>query len=239
MPLVQGVTEGVARAGCRLVYADNMAAYGPVDGPVKEGTPHRPTGVTGRARAAAVDHVLVAHGLGRIAADVIRSSDFFGPGVTASLLGRRVFEPAARGGVVRFPGAPDVAHSYTYIRDFGRAMVAIAGEAGSFGRVWHVPPATTCTNRTMVEAIVEEAGKDATCQFVPAWAEKLSGILYRGNREQQDTAYLRQQPWIVQAERLRQRFGFEATSVEEAIGATLDWYHTRSSARLDRSEVRV
>lgn len=239
VPLVQGVTEGVARAGCRMVYADNMAAYGPVEGPVREGLPHRPTGVTARARAAAVDHVLVAHRLGRIAADVICSTDFFGPGVTDSILGKRVFEPAVKGGVILFPGEPDVAHSYTYIRDFGRAMVAIGGEAGSFGEIWHIPPSTTRTNRAVIEAIVEMAGQNATCQFIPGWAEKLSGFFNRTSREQQETAYLRRKPWIVQAERLRQRFGFEATPIDEAIGATLDWYRARSTARIDRSAARV
>ena len=74
LPLVQGVTEGVARAGCRLVYADNLYAYGRVSGPVSEDLPHKPVGPKGRARAAAMDHVLGAHRLERISADVICAS---------------------------------------------------------------------------------------------------------------------------------------------------------------------
>jgi len=230
VPLVQGVTEGVARAGCRLVYADNMGAYGSVAGPVHEGLPHQPVGGIGRVRAAAADHIIEAHRTGRIAADVIRSSDLFGPGVTDSLLGERVFEPTVRGGSIHFPGGADVLHSYTYVDDFGRAMVAVAGEAGSFGQTWHVPSARTLTNRATIEAILEAGGHQASCQFMPGWLKALSDFFNRANRDLRESAHLLEQPWVVQAERLADRFGFLPTPLEEAIRATVEWYRLRLPA---------
>jgi len=229
VPLVQGVTQGVARAGCRLVYADNLYAYGPVDGPVHEGLPHRPVGAMGRARAAAVNHVMEANRLERIGADVICASDFYGPGVTFALLGDRVFGPAIDGGTVNLLGDPDVPHSYTYIEDFARAMVVIAGEAGSFGQIWHVPEARTLTTRAMLEQILEAAGGSASLRVIPRWLEWSLGVFSRPVRELRETAFQRNQPWVVGANHLRERFGFQPTPIEEAVAATVDWYRLRSS----------
>jgi len=231
VPLVQGVTHGVARAGCRLVYADNLYAYGRVSGPVCEGLPHRPHGSKGRARAAAVDHVLEAHRLERLGADVVCASDFYGPGVTFALLGDRVFRPAVGGGTIKLLGDADLPHSYTYIEDFARAIVVIAGEAGSFGQIWHVPEAETLTTRAMVERIIMASGGRASCRIAPKWVETVMGVFSRPIRELRETAYQRNEPWVVGADRLRKRFGFQPTPVDEAVAATVGWYRLRSSRK--------
>lgn len=233
VPLVQGVTQGVARAGCRLVYADNLYAYGQVVGPVSEGLPHQPVGPKGRARAAAVDHVLEAHRLERIGADVVSASDFYGPGVTFALLGDRVFRPAIDGGTINLLGNADAPHSYTYIEDFARAIVVIAGEAGSFGQIWHVPEAETLTTRNMVERIISEAGGEASYRVAPKWLEAVLGVFSKPVRELRETAYQRDGPWVVQANRLRERFGFQPTSIVEAIAATVRWYRQRFSRKTE------
>jgi nucleoside-diphosphate-sugar epimerase len=191
VPLVQGVTEGVARAGCRLVYADNLYAYGRVSGPVREDLPHRPVGPKGRARAAAMEHVLEAHRLERIGADVICVSDFYGPGVTFAFLGERVFGPAVVGKMINLLGDPELPHSYTFILDFARAMVVVASEEGSFGQIWHVPEAETLTTREMVERIITAAGGTASYRVAPNWMEWVLGVFSRLIRELRETAYKR------------------------------------------------
>jgi nucleoside-diphosphate-sugar epimerase len=236
VPLVQGVTQGVARAGCRLVYADNLYAYGRASGPVREGLPHRPLGPKGRARAAAVDHVLEAHRLERIGADVVCASDFYGPGVTCSLLGDRVFRPAIDGGTINLLGDADAPHSYTYIEDFARALVVIAGEAGSFGLIWHVPEAETLTTRDLTERIITAAGGKASCRITPKWLETVMGVFYRPIRELRETAFQRNEPWVVEAKRLQERFGFQPTPIEEAVAATVDWYRLRSDRKAEGTD---
>lgn len=236
VPLVQGVTQGVARSGCRLVYADNLYAYGRVSGSVREGLPHRPNGPKSRARAAAVDHVLEAHRLERIGADVVCGSDFYGPGVTFALLGERVLGPAIEGGTINLLGDVDVLHSYTYIEDFARAIVVVAGEAGSFGQIWHVPEAETLTTRGMVERIITATGGRGSCRITPKWLEAVMGVFSRPIRELRETAYQRNSPWIVGADRLRKRFGFEPTPLDDAIAATIAWYRARASGPVGRRE---
>ena len=211
MPLVQGVTLGVARAGCRLVYADNLFAYGRVEGPVREGLPHRPVGPKGRSRAAAVDHVLEAHRLERIGADVVCASDFYGPGVTFALLGDRVFRPAIDGGTISLLGNVDLPHSYTYIEDFARALVVIAGEAGSFGQIWHVPEAETLTTRGNGRTDHFGRGHRGVLldRSLGGWkrysACSASPFGSFGKRPTSGTG-----PWVIRANRLKERVGLSA-----------------------------
>jgi nucleoside-diphosphate-sugar epimerase len=180
-----------------------------------------------------VDHVLEAHRLGRIGADVVSASDFYGPGVTFALLGDRVFRPAIDGATINLLGNVDAPHSYTYVEDFSRALVVIAGEAGSFGQIWHVPEAETLTTRSMVERIISEAGGGASYRVAPKWWEAVLGLFSKPVRELRETAYQRDGPWVVQADRLRERFGFQPTSIVEAIAATVRWYRLRFSPKTE------
>jgi nucleoside-diphosphate-sugar epimerase len=182
-----------------------------------------------------VDHVLEAHRLERIGADVVCASDFYGPGVTFALLGDRVFRPAIDGGTINLLGDADVPHSYTYIEDFAQAIVVIAGEAGSFGQIWHVPEAETLTTRGMVERIIAAAGAGASCRIAPKWLEAVLGVFSKPVRELRETAYQRNEPWVVQANRLKERFGFQPTPIVEAVAATVGWYRLRSSRKAERA----
>jgi len=49
-PLMDAIIEG-ASAGAKLVFGDNLYAYGPVDGPLTEDLLWRATGPNGRTRA--------------------------------------------------------------------------------------------------------------------------------------------------------------------------------------------
>jgi nucleoside-diphosphate-sugar epimerase len=78
-PLMRGVLAGAAATGARIVYADNLYAYGPVDGPLTEDLPSRATGPNGRVRATLADMLLEAHALGAVSATIGRASDYYGP----------------------------------------------------------------------------------------------------------------------------------------------------------------
>ena len=49
---MRGIVAGAAASGARIVYADNLYAYGPVEGPLTEDLPSRATGSNGRGGGA-------------------------------------------------------------------------------------------------------------------------------------------------------------------------------------------
>jgi nucleoside-diphosphate-sugar epimerase len=147
-PLMEAIIEGAAAASARLVFGDNLYAYGPVDGPITEGLPYRATGPNGRTRARIAEVLLRAHEAGRVRATVGRGSDFFGPHAHLSTVGDRIFARAiAPGKPALVLGYPDVPHTVTYIEDFARALVTLGERDEALGQVWHVPNPETVTMR--------------------------------------------------------------------------------------------
>jgi nucleoside-diphosphate-sugar epimerase len=78
--LTQSIADPAAAAGARLVYADNLYAYGPVDGPITEDLPAQATTNKGRIRALMAERLLAAHHSGTLQVAIGRSSDYYGPG---------------------------------------------------------------------------------------------------------------------------------------------------------------
>jgi len=123
--IMAGIMEGAASAGARLVYGDNLYAYGQVSGPLTEDLPYRPVSPNGRVRALVATMLMEAHGRGEVPATIGRASDFFGPHVRLSKMGDRVFIPVLRGRAAQVLGDPDVPHTYAFIDDFARALVTL------------------------------------------------------------------------------------------------------------------
>ncbi len=121
--LMRGVLDGAAATGARIVYADNLYAYGPVDGPLTEDLPSRATGPNGRVRTTLADQLMEAHAAGTVRATIGRASDYYGPWGRQSTAGERLFDPALAGKATRVLGDPDLPHTFTYLGDFARGLV--------------------------------------------------------------------------------------------------------------------
>ncbi len=94
--MTEGIIEGAAAAGARLVFADDTWMYGKVNGPMTEDLPPRPVSGKGVLRAWLAEMLLRAHEGGKVRATIGRAAELYGPGVQ-SLLGRNLFVPALGG----------------------------------------------------------------------------------------------------------------------------------------------
>jgi GAF domain-containing protein len=96
-PLTRVVTEAVARAGAKLVVADNLYMYGPITGPISEASPEQPTSRKGRVRKEVAEALLAAHTAGRVRVTIGRASDYYGPRGRNSVAGETLFGAAVSG----------------------------------------------------------------------------------------------------------------------------------------------
>lgn len=223
-PLMRGIVAGAAANGARIVYGDNLYAYGPVDRPLTEDLPPRATGPNGRVRAALASELMAAHAAGRVRVTIGRASDYFGPRGRQSTVGERLFAPALAGKAAQVLGNPDLPHTFTYLPDFGRALVTLGTRDEAVGEIWHVPNAEAVSTREFAALVFAAAGHPLRLQVLPAAllaaASAFSPTL-RAVREQQ---YQRTSPWIVDSSKFTDAFGAEATPSGEAITATLAWF---------------
>ena len=125
--MTHAILDGAAAAGSKLVFADNLYAYGPVDGPMTEQTPQLAPGPKGRTRIEMADAVLGAHADGKVRCAIGRSSDYYGPRGTATTLGDNLMKPALRGRRARWLGSLDQPHRPVNTRPQGMLRQRRAG----------------------------------------------------------------------------------------------------------------
>lgn len=229
--LMRGVTDGASAAGARLVYGDNLYAYGRVTGPVTEDLPYNPVGPNARTRAEVADSVLKAHADGRVRAAIGRGSDFYGPYALNSTVGERVFARLLTGKPAQVIGDPDAPHTVTYIDDFARGLITLGSRDEALGEVWHVPNAETVAVRRFAQLIGEVAERDGKVRATPSWMLGIGGLFDPDLRALREVLYQSEEPWIVDHSKFRRAFGADHTPHREGIRATLDWFSARHPAK--------
>ncbi len=225
-PIMNGIIEGAAAARARLVYGDNLYAYGVVDGPIREDLPYRPVGPNTNARAEVATMLMNAHAAGKVRATIGRASDFYGPYARQSKAGDGIFARALAGKRAQVLGSPDLPHTLTFIDDFAAGLVTLSQQDRALGEVWHVPSAETVSTRRFVEMVFKQLNKPARLQPVPTILINLLGLAVPPMRGVKETMYQSQQPWVVDHSKYVHAFGGETTPHETAIAQTIAWYRT-------------
>lgn len=226
--IAAGIVEGAAFAGAKLVYADNLYAYGAVDRPMTEELPLNAATKKGRLRAGIARSLMSANNAGKVRGAIGRGSDFFGPFATdAAMMGSRVFGRALAGRSAQAIGDPDRLHTYTFIDDFGNALVTLGEREEALGKAWHVPSAPAIATRSFVEKVYGELGKRTKLSTAPRFAIALLGRFDENVRELQEMLYQFERDFVMDSSRFESTFGAQPTPLAQAIGQTLDWYRSR------------
>lgn len=158
-PLQAGVLEGAAANDARLIVMENLYMYGPHKGILMtESMPMRGKGPRSDTRREMTEALFAAHRSGRVRVATVRASDLFGPHVGESMAGDRLFGPAVAGKPVQLLANLDAPHSFSYIRDVGRAMVTVGQHEAAFGRPWHAPNAPAISIRQFAALVCATAG---------------------------------------------------------------------------------
>ncbi|MBW4692148.1 MAG: NAD-dependent epimerase/dehydratase family protein [Lyngbya sp. HA4199-MV5] len=222
--LQASIVQGVAATGTKLIVADNLYMYGAVKGLLREDLPNAATTRKGRTRAQMAEALLNAHQQGSVRVAIARGSDFYGPGVLSSAMGDRVFPAILSGKTAAAVGNLDMPHTYTFINDFGKALVVLGEQEAALGQIWHVPNAETITTRQFLTLAFKEAGQPPKMSGMGKSMTRLAGLFIPEARETVEMMYEFEQPFVVNHNKYVQAFGNHATPSHAAIRATLDWY---------------
>jgi nucleoside-diphosphate-sugar epimerase len=219
-PVAAALLEAAERTGATLVTASCLYGYGPVDGPMVEGLPDAATGAKARVRAQMWADALAAHDAGRIAAVEVRGSDYLGPWVTNAHI-PQVVPRALAGRSVRVFGRADQPHSFTDVRDMGRALAAVAQAPHAWGRVWHAPTNAPRTQAETVADVCRAAGREPVT--VRAWPKALLSVGGRFVpllRELRETVYQFERPYVLDSGAITRELGLEPVPWAEVCRAT-------------------
>lgn len=225
-PMAAGMLAAAEQTGAMLVITGNLYAYGAVDGPMTASTPLGATGKKGGIRRRMWLDALAAHEAGRVRVAEVRASDYVGPESGAqSHLGDRVIPRLLAGRRVRVLGSADVAHTWTYVPDVARTLVAVGAELSAGGRAWMVPSNPPMTQRQALASIGERAGVDAP--KVSTLSKRLIRVTGTASpiiRELGEVLPQFERPFVVDASETVERFGIEPTPWIDVVDSVLDAY---------------
>jgi nucleoside-diphosphate-sugar epimerase len=216
--------------GARYVSIDNLYMYDAANA-MTENSPIVPRSKKGELRAQMAEAVMAAHQRGDIRATVLRSSDYFGPGVLGSALGEMVFGNLVLGKKAQVGGSAVMPHSFAYIEDVGRAAVTISTRDDALGKVWIAPHAPARTQGEMVEIACKVLGIKPQMTVISPTVMWLVGLFVPGARATVEMMYEFTAPFIADSSHIQQTFALEPTPVDIGIERTVNWYKQHASKK--------
>jgi nucleoside-diphosphate-sugar epimerase len=229
-PISRSILGAAESSGAKLVFADNLYAYGPVDGPLREDLPPVAGGPKGRTRVEVAAELLAAHREGRARVTIGRASDYYGPGGASSTSGEPVFGRIVAGKRPQWTGRLDVPHTFHYLRDIAHGLLTLAERPEADGEVWHLPAAPPLTAQEFFDLVFEAAGRPtpAKAQIAGPAVLAVAGIFSPTLRELRETAYQFRRPFVIDSAKFERAFGrLEPTPHRDAVERTVEWFRSR------------
>ena len=220
--IMRNVLEACKRTGARLVFFDNVYAYGRVDGPMTEATPFHPCSRKGEVRALIATDLLAEVKAGSLTALVARAPDFYGPKCGTSLVNLLVIDRLAAGAKALWPGRDDVPHSLIFTPDAGRAVALLGASETAWNQTWHLPSAAPApTGREFVAAVAQALGVTARHGTLGRMMFRLGGLFNGDARESVEMLYQCEHPYHFDSTKFNTAFSFTPTTYAEGIRQTV------------------
>ncbi len=223
--LTANILAGAREAGAKLVFPDNVFAYGPLQRtPAMEDHPLAATTKKGRIRAEMEQTLMEAHRSGQVPVVIPRFPDFYGPYVGSPTF-RPMFEAAIAGKTATWPVNLDVPHDMVYIDDAAAAAVLLATADDTYGQAWHVPGPGPVTGRQFLESTFGAAGKEPHLRAVGRGSYRFFGFLIPEAGEMTELLYQFEEPLVLDGRKFAARFpDFQYTTRQEAARRTVEWF---------------
>jgi nucleoside-diphosphate-sugar epimerase len=219
-PLAASILTAAERSGAVLVTASNLYGYGPVERPMTQDLPLNCTTVKGRIRAQMWLDALAAHDAGRLRAAEVRGADYVGAGEQSQI--DRQLPALLAGKKLRTLGNPDVPHSWTYVGDMARTLVAVADSPEAWGRPWHALVASDDSQREVFTQLAELASLASPALApVPMWQLKILGRFNKTVGELPEVAYQVEGPFVCDDSATREALGLAPTEWVEVLQRSL------------------
>jgi nucleoside-diphosphate-sugar epimerase len=221
-PIAAALLAAAENTGAVLAVTGNLYPYGQVaGGRMVEGMPDSAPGKKAQIRAKMTAEAFALHEAGRIRTVEVRGSDYLGAGPGDYAHVPRVIEAALQGKTVRVIGSPDQPHTWTDVRDMGRALALCAVTESAWGRIWHAPSNAPRTQAEAISDICHAVGKEpGKVKAYPKAMLSIAGLFAPTIRELSETEYQFTGPYLMDSTAITAELGLEATRWDEVCRAT-------------------
>lgn len=220
--LMRNVINACKKHQSKLVFFDNVYAYGAVTGHMTENTPFNPTSKKGEVRAQIASLLLDEMKAGHLQALIVRAADFYGPGAELSLTHQSVTEKLKAKKTAQWIGNPKCVHTFTYTPDAGATTALLGNTASAYQQTWHaLTSKEPLTGEQYVRIASEIAGQPYKLQAVQGIGVSLLGLFIPVLREFKEMMYQFERDYFFDSSKFENAFHQSATTYREGIAATL------------------
>ncbi len=225
--IMRNVIDICKKKNAKLIFFDNVYAYGFVKGKMTEDTPYNPVSKKGEIRAKLANSLMAEVRNGNINAIIARAADFYGPySEKTSLPGIMVIENLSKGKKAQWMANANTIHSFTYTLDCGKALYLLSKTDDAFNQIWHMPTAhPPITGKEFINIIAQKLGKPNKYMVLQSWMIKMGGLFNSLVGELYEMLYQYKYDYYFDSSKFENKFQFAPTSYETGISETLKLFN--------------
>ena len=223
-PKVVGNTiDACKKHNAKLVFFDNVYAYGHVVGRMTEETPFNPNSRKGEVRAKIATMLLEEIRSKNITGMIVRSADFYGPNVSQSITHPTVTERLKNGKSARWIGDPNAIHSFTYTPDAGKSLAVLGNAPHAYNQTWHaLTSKEKITGQEYVKLACKSLGRPYnSLANLSKFNVRLLGIFIPVLRELVEMMYQFENDYIFDSSKIEDSFQIMPTPYKAGIETTM------------------
>lgn len=207
----------------RLVFFDNVYAYGLVDGVMTEQTPFNPNSQKGEVRARIASMLLDEMRSANLQAMITRCADYYGPNATNSFLYITVIQRIKAGKTPQWIGKLNTIHTYTFTPDAANALAVLAQKPEAYGQTWHLPTSKELLSaEQFVRMVCNLAGRPYQIQNMPGWLQGILEYLVPVLRENKEMMYQFNHDYRFDSSKIESAYELVATPYQQGIRSCLN-----------------
>jgi nucleoside-diphosphate-sugar epimerase len=223
--IMNNAMEACKRAHAKLIFFDNVYAYGKVEGAMTEETHFNPCSKKGEVRAKIASRLINEWKCEALTGMIVRAADFYGPDAPTGVANVLVFDPLAKKQKASVLVDDSMPHSYSYTPDAARSVVMLAGSESAWNQTWHVATAgNPPTGEEFAAMAAKEFGADSKYRVLSRRMVRLVGVFKPVVREIYEMLYQNDSPYLFDSSKFAKAFGFSGTPYAEGIRATAASY---------------
>ena len=221
--LTSRIIQACKETKSKLIFFDNVYSYGLIEGKMTENSELNPETKKGKVRKEMVEMLLKSINSGEINGVIAKSADFYGPGITTSVIGDRFFDLIINKNTVEIFGNPQKIHNYTFINDIPEALEKLANS--DFNGNIHLPTANAWTGNQYKELLEKLTGKNLKLTNLSQNMAWWIGIFMPVLRELHEMMYQSENDYNFDSSKIMSMFpDLKVTPYEQGFQETLAWY---------------
>ena len=221
--IMQNVIDACRKHHSKLVFFDNVYAYGHVKGWMKEETPYNAVSKKGIVRIEIASMLMEEVRRGTLEGMIVRAADFYGPNAKNSFVNMMVLENLKKGKKAQWMISDKFKHSFTYTPDAGKATALLGNTPSAFNQVWHLPAdKNVLTGKEFINLAASAFNVAPKTMILSKWMIWMAGLTNGIIKETREMLYQNDSDYLFDSSKFDKTFPFRTTTYEEGIRRTVD-----------------